>query len=331
MDDYNLHPKASLSVKDEAIMLIHSDQYAGGSGGGVDGFSSSPATGQGSFVSDTAPPFIRKTFEMVEDKETDGIISWSSSLKSFIVWDPFQFSRNLLPTYFKHNNFSSFIRQLNTYGFKKVDSDRWEFANEGFQGGKKQLLKNIKRRKQHQQQSELTIKELRKDQTELKMEVLKMKEEQEMANINLAKVGDRIKNCEYKQQKTFLFMAKAFASPVFLRQIVHNLRQIRTQKMMMIDDEAKMVRKKRKLIDQEEEELKNMEHEVQILSYDSMDGGEGEGSTSENNSEYILWEKLLEDDMIICENKKDNEEEKEAADISIVRELEDLIIHPNGF
>lgn len=61
------------------------------------------------------PPFLTKTFEMVEDPETDPIVSWSIHRNSFIVWDSHKFSENLLPKYFKHKNFSSFIRQLNTY------------------------------------------------------------------------------------------------------------------------------------------------------------------------------------------------------------------------
>lgn len=63
------------------------------------------------------PPFLNKTFQMVDDPETDLIVSWSEARQSFIVWDCHEFSKTLLPKYFKHSNFSSFIRQLNTYVF----------------------------------------------------------------------------------------------------------------------------------------------------------------------------------------------------------------------
>lgn len=62
------------------------------------------------------PPFLTKTYDMVDDKTTNRIVSWSGELgTSFVVWDPHSFSAHLLPKYFKHNNFSSFVRQLNTY------------------------------------------------------------------------------------------------------------------------------------------------------------------------------------------------------------------------
>ncbi|XP_042445745.1 heat stress transcription factor B-1-like [Zingiber officinale] len=92
-------------------------------------------------------PFLVKTYEMVDEKETQEVISWGEKGESFVVWKPAEFARDLLPLHFKHNNFSSFVRQLNTYGFHKVVPDRWEFTNENFRRGEQSLLCNIRRRK----------------------------------------------------------------------------------------------------------------------------------------------------------------------------------------
>ncbi|KAF3567482.1 hypothetical protein DY000_02018810 [Brassica cretica] len=63
----------------------------------------------------SVPPFLSKTYDMVDDLSTNEVVSWSSGNNSFVVWDVPEFSKVFLPKYFKHNNFSSFVRQLNTY------------------------------------------------------------------------------------------------------------------------------------------------------------------------------------------------------------------------
>lgn len=55
-------------------------------------------------------PFLTKTYQLVDDPAVD-----DDDGSAFIVWRPAEFARDLLPKYFKHNNFSSFVRQLNTY------------------------------------------------------------------------------------------------------------------------------------------------------------------------------------------------------------------------
>ncbi|GLT78267.1 hypothetical protein SLA2020_498070 [Shorea laevis] len=92
-------------------------------------------------------PFLTKTYQLVDDPSLDDLISWNEDGSTFVVWRPAEFARDLLPQYFKHNNFSSFVRQLNTYGFRKVVPDRWEFANDCFRRDEKGLLSDIQRRK----------------------------------------------------------------------------------------------------------------------------------------------------------------------------------------
>ncbi|CAM8999912.1 unnamed protein product [Rhodiola kirilowii] len=196
------------------------------------------------------PPFLCKTYDMVDDPSTDAVVSWSSANNSFVVWNPPEFAKELLPKYFKHSNFSSFVRQLNTYGFRKVHADRWEFANEGFLRGQKHLLNNIKRRKsthgpiqpQHEQTQVLTpsanacvevgkfglqeeVEMLKRDKNVLMQELVKLRQHQQNTDKQLQVAMDRLQGMEQRQQQLMSFLAKAVQSPGFFNQFVQQQAQ----------------------------------------------------------------------------------------------------------
>ncbi|KAJ2894125.1 flocculation suppression protein [Zalerion maritima] len=100
--------------------------------------------------------FIHKLYNMLEDKSIQPLISWSQSGESFVMSPSPEFSK-VLASYFKHTNISSFVRQLNMYGFHKVsdvfhtgnpESALWEFkhGNGNFRRGDIVGLREIKRR-----------------------------------------------------------------------------------------------------------------------------------------------------------------------------------------
>jgi hypothetical protein len=49
--------------------------------------------------------------------------SWSDAGDSFVVKNTQDFAAKVIPCFFKHSNFSSFVRQLNFYGFRKVKAE----------------------------------------------------------------------------------------------------------------------------------------------------------------------------------------------------------------
>ncbi|MFS8027979.1 putative transcription factor HSF-type-DNA-binding family [Helianthus anomalus] len=178
--------------------------------------------------SSSSPPFLNKTYEMVDDPLTDHIVSWSHTGSSFVVWNPPEFASELLPKYFKHNNFSSFVRQLNTYGFKKIDPDQWEFANEEFIKGQRHLLKNIHRRKpvhshstvptqganinqlspSEKKEYEDEIKKLKHETSSLRFQLQTHKQENQENEHKLTFLLERLKTIQSKQKNMMSFLAQ---------------------------------------------------------------------------------------------------------------------------
>ncbi|OAA61040.1 flocculation suppression protein [Niveomyces insectorum RCEF 264] len=154
----NTSASASPSESSEPTMKSESQSYlsAGGPGNSTTSqipSAAAPAVHQPKIVQ-TA--FIHKLYNMLEDPNIQHLISWSNSAESFVMSPSQDFSK-VLAQYFKHTNISSFVRQLNMYGFHKVSdvfangSDSttlWEFkhGNGNFKRGDLVGLREIKRR-----------------------------------------------------------------------------------------------------------------------------------------------------------------------------------------
>ncbi|KAI3729687.1 hypothetical protein L6452_18350 [Arctium lappa] len=190
------------------------------------------------------PPFLLKCYEMVDDPSTDALISWSLANDSFIVWNEAEFTSELLPRYFKHNTFASFQRQLNIYGFRKNDTDRWEFANDGFIKDQKHLLMSINRKKASQvtAQQNVTkppkmlnvsanegnkyaglwkeVESLKTDKNMLMQELVKQRQHQKTSQTKMLVLREQLKGMEQNQQQMLSFIVVAMRSPGFLAQPV---------------------------------------------------------------------------------------------------------------
>ncbi|KAM7260003.1 hypothetical protein ACFE04_015744 [Oxalis oulophora] len=152
-------------------------------------------------------------------------------------------------------------------GFRKVDSDRWEFASESFLRGKRHLLKNIRRRttlqqpqysSQQQQQpfniipcvelgkfglDDHELDRLKRDKQVLLVELVKLREEQQKTRAQIQELQQRIKKTETKQQQMMRFLARVIQSPSFVQQLIE-------QQNMRKEMEEALTIKRRKHIDQ---------------------------------------------------------------------------------
>lgn len=127
-------------------------------------------------------------------------------------------------------------------GFRKVNPDRWEFANESFLAGQKHLLKSIRRRRASKPQVEAPprnsasacsgqhnkkgnpgeVESLKRDRAALRAEVITLRQQYSICKSQLVALEERILSNERDQQKAIAFFAKVLSNPAFVQQVLRN-------------------------------------------------------------------------------------------------------------
>lgn len=184
-------------------------------------------------------------------------------------------------------------------GFRKIDTDRWEFANRGFQEGKKHLLKNIRRRRKLSDQTKTSsstvasdypeagkkaeLAMLKKNQEALKAEILKLREEWEHSRHELNQVTKRNRYAESGYQR-MLLLSKAAKSPNFVRHVIQERRQKR-------ESEACESTKKSKFLGPDNKATKSLlevrDHKIQNPNFECLRIGD-DSAQMESRSDSVL-------------------------------------------
>ena len=74
--------------------------------------------------------FLLKLFDILNDSTYYDIIHWNNEGNGIIIMDTNKFSESVLPNFYIHNKYATFVRQLNIYGFHKSKT----IINEGGEG-----------------------------------------------------------------------------------------------------------------------------------------------------------------------------------------------------
>lgn len=99
------------------------------------------------------PPFVSKLYDLVQRFPT--VCSFGPDGESILMHNPKYLERDILPRYFRHGNYRSFVRQLNLYDFRK-DHNRKQviYRHKNFRRDRPDILHLIERQPSQKVESE---------------------------------------------------------------------------------------------------------------------------------------------------------------------------------
>lgn len=141
-EEYGLRHIASTEQYGTALSLSYPFYYYQDFSNEPDSDPSVPLTAPG-----RVPNFPAKMHAILSRDDLSEIIGWMPHGRAWKVFKPREFEVLVLPTYFEHSKFSSFIRQANGWGFRRINTgcDRNCYYHPRFLRGLPYLCKGMKR------------------------------------------------------------------------------------------------------------------------------------------------------------------------------------------
>ena len=147
--------------------------------------------------------FLLKLYEILNKEEYNKIIQWSQNGSFIIISNVQALTKNILPIYFNHQNYSSFVRQLNMYNFHKIRTkpniNEQYFIHESFNKNKTlKEIKSFKRKTKEDGKKNIKCLFFQGEDSKIKYTILEKKKEEKN---NLYDSIDLIENDEKKIEK----------------------------------------------------------------------------------------------------------------------------------
>ncbi|KAG7368476.1 HSF-type DNA-binding protein [Nitzschia inconspicua] len=183
--------------------------------------------------------FLTKTFHMIDSCDPT-VATWNDDGMSFIIHDVAAFADNILPLYFKHSKFASFVRQLNFYSFRKIraepdfkisvktnQNNTVQFIHEFFRKGRPDLLHKINRVTKSQEPAPTELKSLKDEIASLHQEIADITQafDQRMQTVLAAVEADyqqRMNSIALSYQTLSALSGQILASPGSSQSTVHS-------------------------------------------------------------------------------------------------------------